>query len=377
MKVLQIVGHTTGGIGSHVKSLSEDLDKVGEQVHILCPEEVAKTFKIKNCTTVWPSLGFSIKKITSFIRAMKTFRHYVALSDIVHVHGNQAAFFVLWACRKTDRYKIVVTLHNKIILSGVKEIVSRFTRSIVAKHANIMSAVSSDLVEEAEKYGAKNTFIAPIFAPRVTQLLGEKDFSLDERHKNFAELVESFSEEDKQYFDVSKPLILSVCRIAPQKAIDDIVRIANTDIDANFVVIGDGDDSILKELKDLDTGNKVFFAGRREDVDVFLRAADVMLLTSKWEGCPLVLQEAMATGLPIISTFGGGIPDLVYDATTDLKGGILCNVGDWQNMGLSLRILLNDTQMWSKYSESGRKIAHTWKDRCDIALFWQKLYWDL
>lgn len=373
MKILKIVGHTTGGIGSHVKALNQDLCSLGEQVHILCPKEVAESFDLQNCTKVWPSFGISYSKFSAFIKALFTFREYIRSSDIVHIHGNKAAFFALLVCRKADRSKVVVTLHNKIILTGVQEVVSRFTRKIVARRAQVVSGVSSDLIADAKNDGAKNTFIAPIFAPRVDELLVGKFLSVQERNTNFLNLVNELG----LPLDLSKPLVLSVCRIAPQKAIDDIVRIANSGIDANFVVIGSGVDALLDDLKAMDTGNKVFFAGRREDVDKFLQAANVMLLTSKWEGNPLVLQEAMANGLPIVSTFGGGIPDLVYDNNTGLKAGVLSEVGDWENMSLSVKALLDDEKTWKDYAESGRKIASTWKNRDEIALFWKKVYEDL
>ena len=59
------------------------------------------------------------------------------------------------------------------------------------------------------------------------------------------------------------------------------------------------------------------FTGRRDDVADFLRAADLLLLTSSFEGCPLVVLEAMQAGLPVVSTNAGGVYELFADRRDD------------------------------------------------------------
>lgn len=377
MKVLQIVGYTDGGIGAHVKTLAKDLRHIGENVLVLAPENVINNFGFQNCIDISPNIACSIKGMKKFINTAKILRKCISDSDIVHVHGNQMAFFSLLFCKKRDRRKIIVTLHNKIILSGYKQFLSVFLRKYVARNAEVVSAVSSDLLEEARVDGAKHTFIAPIFAPKVECLLKEKRLSFQNRHSNFLKLINDLPEDKRKFFDINKPLVLSVCRIAAQKSIENVVRIANSGIDANFVVVGSGVKSLLERLKAEDVNKKVYFAGKSNDIPTWLNAANIMLLTSKWEGCPLVLQEAMANGLPIVSTFVGGIGDLVYDDENDLKAGMLSEVDDWQNMASHVQLLLNDETLWNKFSKDAKQIAKMLLTNSEIAVFWQKNYLEL
>ena len=76
--------------------------------------------------------------------------------------------------------------------------------------------------------------------------------------------------------------------------------------------------------------------GARTDVSDWLRAADVFVLTSRWEARALVVQEAMAAGLPVVVTRTGGLPELVGDA------GSLVAVGDPAAVAAEVDRLLAD-----------------------------------
>ena len=82
----------------------------------------------------------------------------------------------------------------------------------------------------------------------------------------------------------------------------------------------------------------------------------------------------MANGLPIVSTFVGGIGDLVYDDENDLKAGMLSEVDDWRNMASHVQLLLNDETLWNKFSKDAKQIAKTLLTNSEIAVFWQKNY---
>jgi glycosyltransferase involved in cell wall biosynthesis len=63
-------------------------------------------------------------------------------------------------------------------------------------------------------------------------------------------------------------------------------------------------------------GDRVFFAGFRTDVQDLLTAADMLVVASTSEGCPVVILEAMACGCPVICTRVGGSPEIVYEGVT-------------------------------------------------------------
>lgn len=84
--------------------------------------------------------------------------------------------------------------------------------------------------------------------------------------------------------------------------------------------IGDGElrPYILEQVTSLRLENSVEFLGMQSNVYPFLNEADVFILPSKYEGIPLSLIEAMGTGLPIIASAVGGIPDMVKDKESAL-----------------------------------------------------------
>ncbi|WP_243031838.1 glycosyltransferase [Thermus altitudinis] len=85
-----------------------------------------------------------------------------------------------------------------------------------------------------------------------------------------------------------------------------------------LLVVGQG--SLEKELRQLVESlglqTSVRFLGLRKDVPDLMNAADAFVMSSAWEGMPMVLLEAHATGLPIVATNVGGIPDVVVQERT-------------------------------------------------------------
>ena len=96
--------------------------------------------------------------------------------------------------------------------------------------------------------------------------------------------------------------------------------------DRRLVIVGDGPerDRLRARVGAIPGGRYVHMLGARDDVESILAAFDAFALTSRTEGLPLVILEAMATGLPVLSTAVGGIPDLVEHHVT----GLLSQPGD-------------------------------------------------
>jgi glycosyltransferase involved in cell wall biosynthesis len=112
----------------------------------------------------------------------------------------------------------------------------------------------------------------------------------------------------------------TVGRLAPEKDQGLLVDAVAPLLDERrqLVIVGDGpeSDALRKAIGATLRGQYVHMPGACSNVDEMLAAFDVFALTSKTEGLPLVLLEAMATELPIVSSAVGGIPDVIrHDAT--------------------------------------------------------------
>ncbi len=103
-------------------------------------------------------------------------------------------------------------------------------------------------------------------------------------------------------------------RLEPVKRFDLFLRTAAViDSDAQFVIAGAGREaaSLTSFAAKLNLSERTHFVGHRDDIHDVLRAFDVMLLTSDHEGMPMIVLEAMALGVPVVSRAVGGIPEVI------------------------------------------------------------------
>jgi glycosyltransferase involved in cell wall biosynthesis len=91
--------------------------------------------------------------------------------------------------------------------------------------------------------------------------------------------------------------------------------------------------------------------GWRRDVPRILHATDVLVLTSRWEGLPRVLPQAMAAGVPAVVTRVDGSPEAIQDGVN----GFLLAPGDVDGMAQSVLKLLSDPILRQRMGEEGRR----------------------
>ena len=89
------------------------------------------------------------------------------------------------------------------------------------------------------------------------------------------------------------------------------------------------------------------FLGERSDVPRLLGAADVFVLPSRWEGQPLILQEALRAGRPIVATAVGGVPDL-----TGEDAALLVPAGDAEALGRAVLRVLDDPALAARLAQA-------------------------
>jgi len=104
-------------------------------------------------------------------------------------------------------------------------------------------------------------------------------------------------------------------------------------------------------VKRLGLGPVVELLGTRSDVDELLAGADLFVLSSRSEGLPMSVLEAMAAGLPVVASAVGGVPELVRDGET----GALVPPGDSAALAQAIRRIACDPALRDRLGESGRQ----------------------
>jgi len=152
-------------------------------------------------------------------------------------------------------------------------------------------------------------------------------------------------------------VIMQVARFAPVKdhatAIHAFARVHDQLPQARLVLVGDGPMRSAMETLAWDQGvaDHTLFLGNRNDVDALLCGADVSLLTSRAEGVPPTVLEAMAAGLPVVATSVGGVAEAVAHGQT----GLLCPPGDVAALVHNLGVLLRDPGLRQRMGAAGRR----------------------
>ncbi|MDP6421766.1 MAG: glycosyltransferase family 4 protein [SAR202 cluster bacterium] len=153
------------------------------------------------------------------------------------------------------------------------------------------------------------------------------------------------------------PLVGIIARLVPIKAhevfLDAAARVAAREPLSRFLLVGDGERrGELEALVDrLGLRERVQFLGWREDLDRVLADLDIVALSSRNEGSPVCLIEAMAAARSVVATRAGGVGDVVEDGVT----GCLVEVDNAQQMAQSILALLGDPKRRAKMGQAGRR----------------------
>jgi glycosyltransferase involved in cell wall biosynthesis len=153
------------------------------------------------------------------------------------------------------------------------------------------------------------------------------------------------------------PVIGTACTLRPEKALDVLIRAAaalREDLpDLRVLIAGDGPDRARVEalIAEFGLGEVVTLLGGRGDIPDFLRALDVAVCSSDWEGSPLSVMEYMEAELPVVATRVGGIPDMIESGVE----GVLVDPGDPAAIAGAVASLLGDPGRAAEMGRNGRR----------------------
>ena len=174
-------------------------------------------------------------------------------------------------------------------------------------------------------------------------------------------------------------LFVCVARFAEQKNHALLLKAFSqgpaSDPNANLVLVGDGalQEQLESQAENLGVARQVHFLGLRTDIPDLLAAADVFVLSSDWEGNPLSMMEAMACGLPIVSTAVGGVPSLIANG----REGFLVPRGDVKGFSGAMTFLLRDRKTRRSMGTAAARRAKENFDVSKMVRAYEQLYENL
>lgn len=238
---------------------------------------------------------FEVKKI------IKKFK-----PDIVHSHMFHANLFARTLRFITKIPALICTAHNTNEGSSLRMLAYKYTDKL----ASLSTNVSQDAVDSFIRKGASSPGRMIVVSNGIDA--SQFDFSMDERKAKRSELG-IFND---------TPILLSVGRLTEAKdypnlltAFSLLIKDRSLQSFPQLFIVGTGHlDGYLKNMsKEFGIDKYVTFIGQRNDIRQLMCAVDIFVLSSEWEGFPLVITEAMACKKIIVATDAGGITEALGD----------------------------------------------------------------
>jgi len=204
--------------------------------------------------------------------------------------------------------------------------------------------------------------------------------------KNEIQVIPNFIELDKSKNDPTVPcsrsvmanegerIITHISNFRKVKRIPDVIKIfykIQKEIPAKLMMVGDGPEKEKAEkmCRKFGIQDKVIFFGNSNEIDQILCLTDLFLLPSETESFGLAALEAMACGVPVISSNSGGLPEVNFDGIS----GYLSDVGDVNEMAKNALKILKDDSVLAKFKKNALGVAQKF-DIVNILPIYEALY---
>ncbi len=262
--------------------------------------------------------------------------------DLLHVHyaiPHASAAYMAKQILATKGINIpfITTLHGTDITLLGKDESFEPVISFVIDQSDAVTAVSSSLKEDTYRFFAtkKEIHVIPNFI----------DIDLYQNARG------TFSKET--YAPNGERILMHISNFRPVKRVEDVVKIfseVSKQIPAKLLLVGDGPERHKLEMlcREMDICDKVRFLGKMKATEQILSIADLFILPSETESFGLAALEAMAAGVPVISSNTGGIPEINIQGYS----GYLSNVGDVSDMARNALLILKDDETLKQFKEN-------------------------
>ncbi len=346
MKVAFVLGTSTGGTARHVRMLAAGCAARGGPAEVFGPAQTDRDFAFSAQAGFTPVEIADRPRVRRDLQAIARLRRLIRAwrPDVVHAHGLRAGALtaIALAFVRPDahhaRPALVVTVHNAPAAGGTAGAIYRVLELIVARSADSVLCVSPDLEERMRTAGARRVGHATVPAAAVSAetrparpLPGEPA--------------------------PGRPLVLAAGRLAAQKGFGTLLAAAALWRDLQpeplLVIVGEGPLEAGLKSQAASLRLDARFPGHRDDVPALLAAAAAFVLPSVWEGQPLIVQEALRAGVPIVATRVGGTPEL-----TGEDAALLVPAGDARQLAGAVRSVLTDPALAARLRQAAVARGH-------------------
>ena len=353
MKIGIVCYPTFGGSGVVATELGIELSKRGHEIHFITYSQPVRLELLSNNiyyhevnVPEYPLFHYQPYELALSSKLVDMVKLHKI--EILHVHYAIPHAYAAYMAKKMLREEgiyvpIVTTLHGTdITLVGSHP----FYKSAVTFSINksdTVTAVSKSLKEDTLRlFEIKNTIEV---VPNFIDL---------EKHKpsKFSDCQRSMMANDNE------KIITHISNLRPVKRVKDVITTfynIQKEIPAKLMFIGEGPEkeSVEQQCMALGIMNKVIFFGKSNEIDKILGFSDLFLLPSQTESFGLVALEAMASGVPVISSNTGGIPEVNIQGIS----GFLSNVGDVDDMTKNALHILSDAKRLEQFKVNARQEA--------------------
>ena len=334
------------GQTTHVLSLACGLNRAQFEVTVVLPDGLlasiekfrqagVKVIPIKMEKIFWPAAS-----LLALGRLMRQ-EHF----DVVHIHSQEAGLIARLLARLSGAQKIFYTPQTIDIRRRQFQVVySSFEYALAHLTDRIISVNEADRLRMI-RWG--------ISSQKIIHIPNGIEICLPTPSTHPAELKRDLSLEEDCL------LVMQVGRLSAQKNplafVEGASQVARGHPRARFLLFGEGalKGEVEQRIHDLGMDGVIRTAGWHPNVRRLMPAADVVTLTSRWEGTPYSLLEAMAASRPVLSTDVNGCVEIIQNGTT----GFLSPAGDIPAWSARLNGLLDDPKMREEMGRQGRKLV--------------------
>ena len=282
--------------------------------------------------------------------------------DVIHAHyaiPHAAAAVMARDMVRCAPPVVVTTLHGTdVTLVGLDRAYLRTTQYSIER-SDVVTAVSRYLADyTVNEMGAAQTVHV---VPNMVDHTRFKPRALPELRLRYAHPDER--------------LIVHVSNFRPVKRVEDVIQIfarLSKGVGARLLMIGDGPErpEAVALAAELGLGGRVSFLGSFPRIEDLLGVSDLFLLPSSQESFGLAALEAMASGVPVVASRVGGVPEVVIDGET----GVLCELGDVEGMAEAAVRLLTDPALYKRFAEAARRRAVETFSETQVTPRYEKVY---